>query len=220
MLDVLLPVVCAVCGALGASPCASCIDVLRRPAPLPPPLGVDRLVALLAYEGAGRELVARVKYRNARAAVGWLAAGMAGLAEPLHPDLVTWVPTTVRRRRRRGFDQARLLAAAVARELRVPAVSLLTRGSGPPQTGRSGEERRKRPDLRPTRRAPGLVLGARVLLVDDVCTSGTTLTAAAHALRAAGADSVSAAVAARTPRYGMVTSPLKVTFGATDPISR
>src|SRR5688572_25198684 len=79
MLDVLFPVACAVCGVLGASPCAACLQALRRPPPLPPPPGVDRLVALLAYEGAGRELVARLKYRNARAALGWLAGALAGL---------------------------------------------------------------------------------------------------------------------------------------------
>lgn len=217
VLSVLLPVACAVCGALGASPCAACLEVLRRPPPLPPPPGVDRIVALLAYEGAGRELVARLKYRNARAAVPWLAGALAGLLAPVPVDVVTWVPTTGRRRRRRGFDQSRLLATAVALELGRPCVPLLHRGPGPPQTGRALADRRRRPDLRPTARARVDVGGAHVLVVDDVCTSGSTLAAAAHALRTAGARSVVAAVAARTLRHGIVGRPLKVVIGATDP---
>lgn len=202
LLDLLLPTVCAVCGTRGRSPCAACEAGLRRSPPLPVPAGVDRLVALLAYEDAGRELVARLKYRNARSSLPWLAEGVAALVDRagLDVEVVTWLPTTGRRRRRRGYDQSRLLARAVARRLGVPCRGLLHRGPGPPQTGRSASDRRARPPLaarchgRPPR---------RVLVVDDVCTSGASLTAAAYALRSAGVVRVDAAVAARAlPRHG------------------
>jgi predicted amidophosphoribosyltransferase len=165
-----------------------------RPAPpLPPPPGVDRCVALVAYEGPAREVVARLKYRNHRSALTTLATAMAA-GVTTRPDVVTWVPTTAARRQARGFDHAELLARAVARALRRPCHDLLARAPGPPQTGRPRAERLV---------GPALVARGRVrphvLVVDDVVTSGATCTAAARALRAAGARTVDVVAAARTP---------------------
>lgn len=143
----------------------------------------------------GRELVARLKYRANRAALGAVAAAMAALVDPQHVDVVTWVPTSPARRRSRGFDHAELLARAVARAIGRPCRPMLRRRPGPPQTGKSLAERRRGPSFE----ARGRPL-PRVLVVDDVVTSGATLTAAAAALRAAGIQEVSALVAARTPK--------------------
>jgi predicted amidophosphoribosyltransferase len=160
------------------------------------PPGLDRLVVAFAYEGVARELVARVKYRNARAAVAWLADAMVerlGREPPV--DVVTWAPTTPARRRARGFDHAELLARAVGRRRGIPVRGLLTREPGPVQTGARRAERRCGPQLR----ARPAVGGRSVLLVDDVVTTGATLTAAAGALRRSGAPAVLGLVAARTP---------------------
>ena len=193
---VLLPTSCPACGALGRAPCAGCAAELRPAPSLPPPPGVERCPAVLAYEGVGRELVARLKYRNARSAMPYLVGAMAALVDPDAVDVVTWVPTTGARRRSRGFDQAQLLAAAVARRLGLRCRPLLRRAPGPAQTGRPLHERRDGPRFWPR---PAASVPARVLLVDDVVTSGATLTAAARALRHAGALEVHAVVAARTP---------------------
>jgi ComF family protein len=168
---------------------------LERAPTLAAPPDVDGCVAVLAYEGAGRELVARLKYRNARSTVRWLAAQMAALVDVAGVDVVTWVPTSTDRRRQRGFDQAELLARAIARHVHRPCRRLLIRRAGPPQTGRSLHERRAGPVLaaRPSDRARS------VLLVDDVITTGTTISVAARALRTAGFSHVSAVSAARTP---------------------
>jgi ComF family protein len=191
----LLATTCPVCGARGTAPCARCAAALRGAPLLPPPAGVDVAAAVLAYEGAGRELVARLKYRNQRAALPALASAMAALVPPASVDVVTWVPTTAARRHARGFDQAELLARAVARRLRRPCRGLLHRRVGPAQTGQAVAARRAGPTLSPRRR-----LGPRrVLLVDDVITTGATVAAAAAALRDAGAASVSVVAAARTP---------------------
>lgn len=190
---VLLPVSCPGCGARGAPVCASCAAAMRPAPALPPPPGVDVCTAVLAYDGPARELVARLKYRNHRSTLAGLAAAMAA-SVLLRPDVVTWVPTTPARRRQRGFDHAELLARAVAQRLGRPCRSLLARGPGPPQTGRSLAERRAGPNLAPRARVAG-----RVLVVDDVVTSGATCAAAAGALRRAGAAAVDVVAAARTP---------------------
>jgi ComF family protein len=191
---VFLPTSCPVCGATGPAPCAGCAAELRHAPSLPAPAGVDSCVALLTYAGAGRELVARLKYRNARASVPFLARGMAAVV-PAPIDVVTWAPTTPARMRGRGFDQARLLARAVARQLGVPCRPLLRRRPGPAQTGRDAVARHAGPGFS-ARRA---LDGRRVLLVDDVVTTGATVTAAARALTKAGAGEVHVVAAARTP---------------------
>ena len=190
----LLPTSCPVCHTPGPAPCGRCRVALRGPEPAPPPAGVDACSAALAYEGAGRELLARLKYRNARSALVWLAGQMAAGVDPTSIDVVTWVPTTAERRRRRGFDQAELLARAVARRLRRPCRELLGRAGGPPQTGRDRAGRCEGPTFVLRRRG----VPPRVLLVDDVVTTGSSVSHAAATLRGGGAQVVRVCAGART----------------------
>jgi predicted amidophosphoribosyltransferase len=160
-------------------------------------------VSAFAYDGALRELVARAKYRGARTGWAWLAEALARTVAEAEgaPTLqaVTWPPTTSARRRQRGFDQAEWLARRVAEELALPARRLLRRHPGPAQTGR---DRRARAEHGPVFAAHPAAQGARLLVVDDVATTGATLASAAAALRAGGAVTVAAATAARTPHPG------------------
>jgi predicted amidophosphoribosyltransferase len=207
VLPALFPLVCPGCGRRGDPVCARCAEELRPAPPAPPPAGVDTWAAAYAYEGVAREVVARVKYRGARAAVPWLADAMVdALVDALvdvpvgcapggaAPDAVTWAPTTRARRRHRGFDPAELLTRAVARRLGARGLGLLEREPGPPQTGHTAADRRLGPRYSPRRAVPNVVL-----LVDDVATTGATLAAAASALREGGARVVVALTAARTP---------------------
>lgn len=197
----LLPTVCPVCGRPGSAPCQPCRAALPPAPALPPPPGLAACAAVMAYQGAGRELVARLKYRNARSSLRWLADEMAALVSAggadadAGVDIVSWAPTSATRRRHRGFDQGRLLALALARRLRLPCVRTLRRRGGPSQTGRSRAARLAGPAF-VVARTP---VPPRVLLVDDVVTTGATLAAAAAQLRRAGAKEVRAVVAARRP---------------------
>ena len=156
--------------------------------------------AAFPYRAPVRELLHAFKYRGRRDAGRLLAGWMAGLHRR-HPDLraaqaVVPVPLHPRRLSERGFNQAETLAAAVAAAARLPLAGGLKRvRKTAAQWGLSRRERSANLDgafawagPRPAR---------RVLLVDDVCTSGRTLECCARALREAGAEDIRAYVLAR-----------------------
>lgn len=163
-----------------------------------------------SFDGETRRLITGLKYRNDTRAVAQLAdlmirairADGAGedpgrLARSRMPfDVVTWAPTSSRRRRRRGYDQSELLARAIARRLGLPCRRLLFRDRSGPQTGRS---RHDRLEHGPTFTARPMRRPCRVLVIDDVVTTGSTLRAAGHALELAGAAKVVLFAAAATP---------------------
>jgi ComF family protein len=203
LLEALLPARCVGCGTPPAALCPRCLAAARPPAPAhppPPPPPLDWWVAAFAYDGAVREALARAKYRNSRSALPVLAAAVVRQLrqqpEAHRIEVVTWPPTTTVRRRRRGFDQAEHLARAVGRGLGVPVRPYLVRRAGVSQTGRSAAERRRGLEFE----AAPAAAGRRVLVIDDVATTGATLAAAARALRSAGGAWVGAATVARTPR--------------------
>ena len=117
-------------------------------------------------------------------------------------DLVTWVPVSRRRLRERGFDQCRLLAVQVAKVYGMRPVRTLKKWKDVPSLASSEASpaiRRKLVAGVYRVISPETVAGKRILLVDDIITTGSTLEEAAGTLRAAGAAEVCCVTAARTP---------------------
>ena len=170
--------------------------------------GTAGCLSPLAYRDGVPEAVRRYKFPGNPSygrPFGLLMAQCAGdnLKEPV--DLVTWVPLSQRRRRKRGFDQARLLAETVAGELKLPARPLLekVRDNGPQSRLEDDGERRANVKgayrLRPGEELSGL----RILLVDDVVTTGSTLGECARTLDAGGAAKVWALTLAQARKNSM-----------------
>jgi ComF family protein len=114
-------------------------------------------------------------------------------------DLVVPVPLHWQRRWARGYNQAELIARPLAERLGVPLRQALRRRRGTtPQATLSREARRR--NLKSPFAGRAVLAGERVLLVDDVVTTGATLHAAAERLRSQGAGTIIAAAVARTPR--------------------
>ena len=212
LLDLLLPPSCPLCagspGAGASRLCSACR--LRLPwarARLPAPSGVDALVAAVEFRAPVEGFVRRFKYPRpglagldpaAAALLEALAREAAARAAGARPECVVPVPQHPRRLRARGFSPAREGARAVARAAGAhlaPRVLVRTRDT-PSQTGLAKAERARnvRGAFRATRPLP-----ARIWLVDDVVTTGSTLAEAARALRRAGAREVVAVCVAWTP---------------------
>ena len=208
VLSWVLPARCAGCDRDGVELCSRCrcamlgatgVGDVSVATALSGPRGT--LVAM-SFSGAARRVIVGLKYRNRRILARYLAGLMvnrivaAGLRPGIDIDVVTWAPTSAQRRRQRGYDHAELIARQVAAQLGLPARRLLQRHHGAPaQTGAGRAERLRGPSFAVSPRADG----ARVLVIDDVVTTGATLDAARAALKASGARRVIIGAVAATP---------------------
>lgn len=159
----------------------------------------DGCLAPLWYREGARDAVHRYKFRGGQNHAGLLGSLMARCVqerweEPL--DTVTWVPLSQKHLRQRGYDQARLLAEQAASRLGLPAVCLLEkhRNTKAQSTLERVEDRRANiaGAYRLRAEATALCMGKRILLVDDVITSGSTMAQCAGLLKKGGASSVTA----------------------------
>ena len=186
---------CAGCSQPGPMLCRSCRFSLASAATQ---VTADGVLAALPFDGVARQVLHGLKFRNRRGVARQLAQLMVRRLRVGPVDVVTWAPTSGARARARGYDQSELLARAVSRELGVPCRRLLYRSHGEQQTGHNRAERLHGVSFRSRalRRAGRPPL--RVLLIDDVVTTGATLVAARAALHRAGVGSVVCVAAAAT----------------------
>ena len=164
--------------------------------------GLAVCLSPLYYTGDVRQSLHRYKFQGAAAYYRIYAELMAACAREhgLTADLVTWVPLSRKRLRSRGYDQARLLAEEVAGRLGLPCEQTLEKiRNNPAQSGTSGAEERQK-NVLGVYRAVTSFAGEHVLLVDDIVTTGATLSEAAKELLNAGAEQVSGLTLARTDR--------------------
>ena len=195
----LVPSLCVACRRpCGAAEvlCAGCDRELRAAPQVSgdPPAGLDACWSLAPYRGVARELVTALKFGRMLPVAEAIAERIAGAvpAAILDGALVPVAPAP-RRALLRGFDPAAELAMSLRRMGDLPLVSCLERRGEARQVGRKRAERLAAPPAVQVRGpAP-----ARTVLVDDVITTGATLSACASALRAAGGRRVSAVTFAR-----------------------
>jgi len=197
LIELLLPSVCPACDASRrpGDPrlCAACRAGLR------PLAGIGRVATAIAYERSGAELLRRFKFEGRRDALEVLLGPLARRAAQLPGAPIVAVPRHVSRVRETGRDPVWQLARALSRVSgRILWDQALVRTrSTPLQTGSSRAARLR--NVAGAFRAVRGSIGSRVLLLDDVVTSGATLDAAAAALRAAGARRVYRLALAGTP---------------------
>lgn len=201
-----LPARCLCCGRAVRPErlfCPGCVpalpkEPLSREFPLPGG-GSLAVAACFPYEKGFRRTLHRLKFQEERALARPLGLLMAEAASSLGEELdgVTWVPMSPQKLRRRGYNQSELLAKAVAKELGLPAWNLLEQVRET-DTQHNLTRAQRADNVRGAYRTKSAALGKRLLLVDDIVTTGATLRACAQGLYGAGAQKVCAVCAAST----------------------
>ena len=157
------------------------------------------VIVAFGYSKIVRQMILSMKYRNMRSSVAVLGTALAEriiqetTISDQKIDLISWAPTTARRKLERGHDHAEILARFVAKELQVQCRGVLRRLTDQPQTGRTRQQRLIGP-----RFVSGPLNNKCVVVIDDVVTTGTTLKRASQALYKGGAELVICAAVAST----------------------
>ncbi len=163
---------------------------------------VAQCVAPLYYEKDVRESLLRYKFESCS---GYAKAYAPLVADCIRQtisdkfDILSWIPVSRKRLRERGYDQAELLAKAVAKELNLKPEPVLKKiRNTQPQSG-TGTAEKRRANIAGAYRVlkPERVSGKRILLIDDIVTTGSTVRECAKTLGLAGADAVYCAAVAR-----------------------
>ena len=204
--SLLFPPKCVLCGKLLENGeidlCADCrkTDSAYQNQKIHIPF-LDSFTAVWYYEGNVRRSILRYKFYRARsrgAAFGRILGAKVLQTHPDGFDLLAWVPVSSLRKMKRGYDQSQLIAQALGRELGISPTPLLKKiHHTPPQSGISDAAMRRANVSGAYRIRKGVdVAGKRILLVDDVFTTGATAGECARILKINGAKEVHCAAVA------------------------
>lgn len=205
-LDLLFPLKCPFCGRLlekGALLCPECQRDLPWLAGGAAETKVELTggcVSALRYEDKVRSAVHGYKFKgySARSLPFGALTAQAVRDHDLAADLISWPSLSPKRLRRRGYDQAELLAREVGKRLGLPVLRTVDKEDRPAQSGIEGEAARRANLLGAyTALGPEGFQGKTILLIDDVVTTGATLSECAKTLRLAGAEAVLCATLAK-----------------------
>lgn len=191
-LDLLFPPRCQVCGRTGASFCAACRGAIEPPPDSLLQGGVSEVVSVGVHGGPLRDAVIRLKFNGRLSLVAplgeLLAVRVSERMDEWQPDLLVPVPIHWFRHFQRGFNQSEVLARAVARRAGVPVEqrALVRTRFQHAQVGLSAQARRANIAGSVAVRHPARLQGRRIVLIDDVCTTGATLAECARAAREEG----------------------------------
>ena len=204
LLQLLFPPKCVLCGKLLKREETDLCHTCRIEAPYyrntkRKPQFLDSVAAIWYYEGTVRSSILRYKFRGRRSyaqAYGRMLA-MELQKRELSVDRITWIPISAARKWKRGYDQVELVARAAGEELGLEPVPLLKKiRHNRPQSGISGPAERRANVLGAYVCLAGNLRGQRILLLDDILTTGATASEAARILKTAGAAEVHCAVLA------------------------
>ena len=213
MIDVLFPKRCVFCRSFLKSGEREVCNRCGKELPYvtePPIRGTvfRECFAPLYYEGHVKDAIKRFKFRNVTAYAkpfGCILAGNIRANLDKQYDIITWVPVSARREKERGYDQSMLLALATALELSDIAVEtvLVKHLEVPAQSGITvGDQRRLNVQNAFSVRDSELIVGKRVLLIDDIVTTGATLAECSRVLKEAGAAEIVCVALARSTGCG------------------
>lgn len=197
LLGVFFPRKCPFCGKLTGKTllCETCGAALPWCEEVRQGADFGRCTAPLYYEGQVRDAILAFKFKaklGGLDAFGRLMAQTAAERYSGEFDAITWVPVSKKRLKKRGFDQARYLTASMCVDWHVaPLETLRKMTDNPPQSGLEDAAARRANVLGVYEAvSPEQFAGKRLLLVDDICTTGSTLGECARVLKAAGAAEV------------------------------
>ena len=197
LLGVFFPRKCPFCGRLTWKTlvCDNCEATLPRCEEIRQGADFGRCTAPLYYEGPVRDAILAFKFKGKLGGLDAFGRLMAQTAAERYSgefDAITWVPVSQKRLKKRGYDQARYLTASMCVDWHVAPLETLRKVTdNPPQSGLDDAAARRANVLGVYEAvSPEQFAGKRLLLVDDICTTGSTLSECARVLKAAGAAEV------------------------------